>query len=370
MLYEWKELRTRCEEKLQKQISSSETFVLPPSPRTKEKQLKEQITRQVSFEREECPPNLKPGDEVMFKYGDRMFNYTIPDIFPRVAWWICVFLLILLNWTDSHNWRMRRKWRKRRRKRRGWAEINVCPWVHPDASDFVDFMIAREKLRINKAKYPDDPQRTQDSILREFKFTNVKREHDHNDCIQKDHGLKKTYVSSNRRVVASSSPDKTRAVYESEIREAGLNGIQLLYMACVRVVSINSRKQTRLIYSRTHLEHNRYKDSLVHRSCWNGGIHYRVGSWHDRSYRKVVHRRLVKDGNLRSLLHIPQSIYRNAEKRAMFHNNPELAIRWHREMCKRLTNVWNIRDNIARLAVRQSHENSCGMSCKVCMVRW
>ena len=60
---------------------------------------------------------------------------------------------------------------------------------------------------------------------------------------------------------------------------------------------------------------------------------------------------LVKDGKLMfSAAYMPQSIYRNAEKRAMFHNNPELAERWYREMCKRLTNVWHIRDNIARLA--------------------
>ena len=59
-------------------------FVLPPSPRTKEKQLKEQIIKtSIVRERVECPPNLKPGDEVMFKYGDRMFNYTIPDNLPK-----------------------------------------------------------------------------------------------------------------------------------------------------------------------------------------------------------------------------------------------------------------------------------------------
>ena len=48
--------------------------------------------------------------------------------------------------------------------------------------------------------------------------------------------------------------------------------------------------------------------------------------------------------------YMPQRIYRNAEKRAMFHNNPELATKWYREICKRLTNVWNIREELARLA--------------------
>ena len=134
----------------------------------------------------------------------------------------------------------------------------------PTRQDFVDFMIAREKLRINKAKYPDDPSKwTQNSILREFKFTNVKREHDRTTiAFRKITDSRKLMF----RAIADSLPhphtrQDEKAVYESEIREAGLMAFNCCVRLCSSVVSINSRKQTRLIYSRTHTEH-RYVDSI------------------------------------------------------------------------------------------------------------
>ena len=110
----------------------------------------------------------------------------------------------------------------------------------PTRQDFVDFMIAREKLRINKAKYPDDPSKwTQDSILREFKFTNVKREHDRTTiAFRKITDSRKLMF----RAIAESLPhphtrQDEKAVYESEIREAGL----MAFNCCVRGVGVQAR---------------------------------------------------------------------------------------------------------------------------------
>ena len=214
-------------------------FVLPPSPRTKEKQLKEQIIKtSIVRERVECPPNLKPGDEVMFKYGDRMFNYTIPDNLPKSRMMDLCFPVDITELDRSLKLQLKNATKvktKKKKKKKLTRNQRMPVGPLPTRQDFVNFMIAREKLRINKTKYPDDPSKwTQDSILCEFKFTNVKREHDRTTIAFRKITDSRKLVF---RAIAESLPhphtrQDEKAVYESEIREAGL----MAFNCCVRCV--------------------------------------------------------------------------------------------------------------------------------------
>jgi len=306
--------------------------------------------QQMIVERLQCPPDAKPGEKVNFTFCGKVYKYTVPSNVPKNRM-IDVHFPIF---STSKKKIKKVKAKKLRRSKR----VPLGP--PPSRQDFIDFMIARESLRINKMNHHEDPSKwTDDSVLREYKFTNVKREHDRTTiAFRKITDSRKplfreisslasrprtslyfvlTYSqlarSLTHSLTHSNLPGKRhqkdddeswkKEIYEREIKEAGL----MVFNCCVQ------RQFGTTIFAQAMGYFTEWGPETI-----------------DRVAKKCIDLLFEKGKLMFSGAYMPQSIYRNAEKRAMFHNNPELAIRWYREMCKRLTNVWNIRDKIARLA--------------------
>ena len=193
--------------------------------------LTESMAERTQMERQ----NLRHGDLVHFKYDNVVYDCIVPANLPKNRLMDSRFPADVsgLNNLLKNNTSTTEKKKKKEKNLSKYKRMPIGP--PPTCEDFVDFMIAREKLRINKMKYPDDTSKwTQDSILREFKFTNVKREHDRTTIVFRKitDSRKNIFRALSASLPQSHTKQDEKNVYESEIREAGL----MAFNCCVHSV--------------------------------------------------------------------------------------------------------------------------------------
>jgi len=200
-----------------------------------------------------------------------------------------------------------------RKKRRRRSYVQEGP--RPTIEDFYKFMVARETLRRKKELFPDDQSKwTTDPILRKYKFTNVKREHD-----RTTRGLR-ALTDKRKRVWLELGSESERD------KEAGF-----------MVFNCALQRQFGTV-------------------TFANAMGY-VTDWNPESAVQTCLSVLNRGGYCFTEGYRPQSIHRNSEHtyitKRRSDDPPFVAdkpLKWYKETCDRLTEVWKIRDELAKLA--------------------
>ena len=207
--------------------------------------------------------------------------------------------------------------RRAKKKRKRYA---VYTGAAPTVSDFFYFVVSREKLRIRKKRYADQKSMwTNDWIFANYKFTNVKREHDRTTrAFRALTDKRKEFMLSILRSTSMSDEERRVAI----VRERGL----MVFNCCLL-------RQFGTVA---------FAQATPYVTSWDDAAIERV--------TKICQSLLSRRKFSFAAAYQPQSIYRNGERRFFLDGDISVPLRWYRTICARLSGVWEIRDELARLA--------------------